>query len=114
VYFAFDLLWLNGEDLRELPLARTEETPALYPSTQIFLHRLCSFREWGSGETVQVDQDKRSRRLGGEAEGWQVQAADQMVQGLESKLFATSGAARVVSVATNFEVSHVVSSLSLA
>jgi bifunctional non-homologous end joining protein LigD len=51
VYFAFDLLWLNGEDLRELPLLQRKK---LLHSI-ILRKSLCGLRplrQWASAEAV--------------------------------------------------------------
>jgi bifunctional non-homologous end joining protein LigD len=40
VYYAFDLLWLDGKDLRELPLVERKKI-LVNPSSKIVLDRLC-------------------------------------------------------------------------
>jgi bifunctional non-homologous end joining protein LigD len=64
VYYAFELLWLDGKELRELPLLKRKKILRSIPPAKIILDRLCQFH-WTheSEEALRAGESERSGRV---------------------------------------------------
>jgi bifunctional non-homologous end joining protein LigD len=79
-YAAFDLVWLNGRDLRPHPLTRRKQRlERLIPKTTPVLSRLFSIERRGN-DLLTAAQQLRPRGHRGEAEGRPIRSGDHLVQ----------------------------------
>jgi bifunctional non-homologous end joining protein LigD len=95
VYYAFDLLWLEGKDLRDLPLVdRKKILRSILPQKSSWIGYV-NFIDHARKETFRVGKSVGPGRVSGETERWKIQSRGQVVQGSKSGILAESWSAGI-------------------